>query len=308
VAQYSGGLCRTNFAEDFSTHLLTQSTPAGNEVIGVVLRSSVKLTVPSRRKVVEVVVRCDWDMPSETKAQLDTSPNATTVLVDLVRAPNDRRYSIRLRSRCACAGGCGEAKALAAASAPKAKPQSILPPAIHDWAVSTFGGEDSLFGESSAFAKCFGASVAACLEEPGCDYVVSEKVCQPSISTEWIQVTQARDGFFSNCTHVGGNAVDEVSLETCVQKATTAGANVVNYLPWPAKAGRTAAPTTTPAPNAAPTTGCYYKLCAVREMLRGEPSMKRAVMKDEAGFDIYFRNPYYLDDAAARKYDKERSL
>lgn len=84
---------------------------------GVVIRSAVELSSPKRTKYADVVVRCDWSMKSETAVDFDiehpqfsSSNSYFAVVVDAVRQPHDRRYRIFLKSRCACAGGCGLAK------------------------------------------------------------------------------------------------------------------------------------------------------------------------------------------------------
>jgi hypothetical protein len=308
VAQYSGGLCRTNFAEDLSLHtIFTQTAEGSDEIAGVVLRSSVKLTYPPRRKVIEVVVRCDPSMESESEAALDTHPNASRVVVDSVRPPHDRRYTLRLRSRCACAGGCGEAKAslqTTASSAPTTKKSSgpVMTPAVLAWAKDTFSDPNSPFPAGSVFGKCLGASVSACLEEAGCDYVISQSQCTPSVGTEWILVSGAVSGKFSDCSHAGGNAIEPVTSEQCFVKASAAGANVVNYVEWPPEQrGKSQLPP--PPPGQTITGGCYFKTCPLGTLYRGLPSLKKAAAADERGFDVYFRNPYYMSDTDAAEFE-----
>ncbi|CUF34928.1 Hypothetical protein, putative [Bodo saltans] len=128
-----------DFIEPFPRDALYQHNEVG--VAGVIFRSKVTLNAPLRAKWFEVAVRCDPHMPVHTAA-LDETPevsvpnskslpstttqkpssrffsSATTaspttrapqhqqVDIQNVHPPHDRRYRLRLRSRCACLGGC----------------------------------------------------------------------------------------------------------------------------------------------------------------------------------------------------------
>jgi hypothetical protein len=307
VAQYSGGMCRSNFAEQFSMHLLTRPANKGAvEVLGVVLRSSVVLTFPPRRKVIEVVVRCDWSL-GETEAKLDMHENASRVNVDSVRLPHDRRYTLRLRSRCACVGGCGEAKALLknAPAGVTTRAPTVDKAAVAMWALSTFGSGNEPFPRGSAFGACIGASVSDCLEAPGCEYLVSKQKCQPAVGTEWVHFRKAATDEFCDCSHVGGNAEDVVTLEQCQEKAKEAKANVINYNPWPKGVAAGTKLTRAPADKSPVVGGCYFKQCTAKQLYQGRPSVKKAMEKDEVGFEVYFLNPLHMDDADAALYDRQ---
>lgn len=306
VSQYSGGLCRANFYEHASTHLLR--APSG-AVLGVVLRSSVTLENPTRTKVMEVVVRCDWSIGEEATALLDH--NATAVVIDDLRKRDDaadRRYTIRLRARCACAGGCGAAKMYSEVVQGSRTPSAAVDTQARRWSAQKFGSASAPFPRRGVFRRCFGLGVTACVENPACDYSVGQRRCRPTMSAAWIKFRDATRRQFSNCTHIGGDGTTKVTASECLAKAVLKGANVVNFNPWDGDSAATATGTpasTTATPAAASRKpGCYFKKCRDRSLYQGVPSVKTATGKDEQGFDVYFKNPFHMSDEDAAEFEK----
>ena len=305
VSQYSAGVCRANFDEDASLHVIpaTTSNRAGGEVAGVVLRSRTIVQNPTRSKWMEVVVRCDPRMPPDTvlldgNHTVGISTQSASVKLE---SALDKLYTLRLRSRCACAYGCGLAAALRAvpdtaaerskATAAGGEEGLMTSPGLfrvanrtvlRGWAHLRLGlPPSSSLEPPPSLAKCLHATSAqtaavtttavhiqattttskrtattargavrgtvttseAPVGRGGCSAVGLWCVaasgtrradvgrCAINRVDPWVQIAAARDNVFSGCKHLGGSGVGVPStVEGCIAKALTAGANVINYV------------------------------------------------------------------------------
>lgn len=300
VSQYSGSQCRTNFDDYFSmTPIYRRHQKPDDRIAGVVLRSGVQLEDPERTKWIDVVVRCDWTMADEN---VTLERNVSSVPIDVVHPPHDRRYTLRLRSRCACEGGCGAAKRVVEkkqlAKKVVALRAELFGKAFEakrsnaDWRRVTFA------------ATCFAVpSLAAdrCIDMSYCDYMVSGRRCVPNTSIRWFPYRTQSQNTFCNCTHVGGSGDSPMpSLKECFRRAEDSNANAVNYAfgVAPSSDAPTSARSSEPLRKAV--RGCYYKRCGTdlgmsRDLLRARVPLHRSDVGN-MGFDVHIRNPFWLNE------------
>ena len=302
VTQFSEGQCRANFDEAFEMHLVMRNSSQRERVVsGVVLRSKVTLENPDRIKWMEVAVRCDPSMPLNTVA---LEHNFTAVPLSVVRTPHDRAYTIKLRSRCACAGGCGKAMPVLSSEVASTAPPTTEDPAtvaFRQWKLRV-GASDTVYHRCGRITD-----EEKCAERTYCDFNRDRSRCAVARG-QWLLMKTHSAQKYCNCTHVGGSGDKPYSIEECAALALKAQANVINYYNLRMQAEDKATPSQHGKFGAQqkPTQqslkhgfvgGCYYKRCREADILGGRIPM--AVAASGEGFDIYSINPFYSAATAA---------
>ena len=269
-------------------------------VAGVVFRANSVLTdYPARTKWFEAVIRCDPSLPANS---VELEHNATDVLVETIQGKHDRLYTIRLRSRCACLGGCDSPSRFSSeynATFRQWKQQVLRPSGD---SIADRCARKSVASTARNARRLQAA--AGCVSQ--CELNAATNRCEVS-TAKWIAVAQRAAGWYCNCTHVGGSADKSYTLNECEAEAEAAGANVINFISSDEAPPSSPTPPQTSAATHRTTSssdqrGCFYKKCLQGQLLRGRPSLanyKPSSSKDVHGFDVYFLNPF-----AAEKKEK----
>lgn len=172
--------------------------------------------------------RCMFVPKSEPEQQQLQQSTAVTAEANNTEASTTTTGAASSHSSPASAAGSSSSSAFGMSTAAAAKskhPQA----ALHaTWPHARFGQLDTNKTTATIASVHYTSSASGVLKK-GSDVDSARGSCLPRYNASWILVSPKSRKRVCNCTHLGGDGEQRVTLQQCIRRADRSGANVINF-------------------------------------------------------------------------------